>query len=166
MRFRKLRIAWTVVCGLAGAATIALWIHSYWARDFCYVTIGKRFVLLQSVGGEVGFSSAPWMVDPIAWSVRSDDAQPLLSLWESTWSGSNRPNGIDLGWKFRWRKTEAVAGTAYIATLPHWFPLLLLAALAVLPWTGLKWRFGLRAMLVAVTLVALGLGLVAYVISR
>ena len=30
MRFRKLRIAWSVVCGIACVLLIALWVRSYW----------------------------------------------------------------------------------------------------------------------------------------
>jgi hypothetical protein len=39
---------------------------------------------------------------------------------------------------------------------PHWFPIVLFLAFAVLPW--LRWRFGLRALLLATTLAAVGLG--------
>ena len=30
MRFRKLRIAWSVVCGLVAVLLIVLWVRSYW----------------------------------------------------------------------------------------------------------------------------------------
>ena len=30
MRFRKLRIAWSVVCGIACVLLIVLWVRSYW----------------------------------------------------------------------------------------------------------------------------------------
>ncbi len=33
MRFRKLRIAWSVVCGLACVLLIVLWVRSYWWID-------------------------------------------------------------------------------------------------------------------------------------
>ena len=33
MRFRKLRIAWSVVWGLACVLLIALWVRSYWYWD-------------------------------------------------------------------------------------------------------------------------------------
>ena len=33
MRFRKLRIAWSVVWGLAAVLLIVLWVRSYWWHD-------------------------------------------------------------------------------------------------------------------------------------
>ena len=33
MRFRKLRIAWSVVCAIACVLLIALWVRSYWWMD-------------------------------------------------------------------------------------------------------------------------------------
>jgi hypothetical protein len=33
MRFRKLRIAWSVACAIACVLLIALWVRSYWAVD-------------------------------------------------------------------------------------------------------------------------------------
>jgi hypothetical protein len=42
--------------------------------------------------------------------------------------------------------------------LPHWFPVLLTALLATVPW--LRWRFSLRTLLIAITLVAVGLGVI------
>jgi hypothetical protein len=44
-------------------------------------------------------------------------------------------------------------------SIPHWFPPVLVLALATAPW--LRWRFSLRTMLIATTLVAVVLGLVA-----
>jgi hypothetical protein len=47
--------------------------------------------------------------------------------------------------------------------VPHWFPVLISAALAAISW--LPWwsrRFSLRTLLIATTLVAVGLGVVVY----
>ena len=33
MRFRKLRIAWSVVWGIACVLLIVLWVRSYWSVD-------------------------------------------------------------------------------------------------------------------------------------
>ena len=40
--------------------------------------------------------------------------------------------------------------------LPHWFAALCPAALAAIPW--IRWRFSLRTLLIATTLVAAALG--------
>jgi hypothetical protein len=46
--------------------------------------------------------------------------------------------------------------------LPHWLPVLVATAFGALPW--LTWRFSLRTLLIATTLVAVALGLVAVAI--
>jgi hypothetical protein len=44
--------------------------------------------------------------------------------------------------------------------LPHWFPVLVAPTLAVVPW--LRWRYSLRTLLIATTVVAVVLGLAVY----
>src|SRR5438105_1666000 len=43
MRFRKLRIAWSVFWGLAAVLLIALWVRSYWILNSLDVSGGHRF---------------------------------------------------------------------------------------------------------------------------
>jgi hypothetical protein len=47
---------------------------------------------------------------------------------------------------------------------PFWFVALLAATSACTPW--LRWRFSLRTLLIAMTLVAMGLGLVVYALRN
>jgi hypothetical protein len=44
--------------------------------------------------------------------------------------------------------------------LPHWFLVVMSTALGVAPW--FRWRFGLRTLLIAMTLFAMGLGAIVY----
>ena len=37
MKYRKLRIAWSVVWGIAAVLLIVLWVRSYWLADSIYV---------------------------------------------------------------------------------------------------------------------------------
>ena len=55
MRFRKLRIAWSVACGLACVLLIVLWARSYWWCDNCY--IASR-INLSSCYGLIKFDAA------------------------------------------------------------------------------------------------------------
>jgi hypothetical protein len=41
---------------------------------------------------------------------------------------------------------------------PNWFPVLAAAAVSIVPW--IKWRFSLRTLLIAMALVAMGLGII------
>jgi hypothetical protein len=45
---------------------------------------------------------------------------------------------------------------------PHWFAILIACAASIAPW--LAWRFSLRTMLIAMTLVAVALGLVVWAV--
>jgi hypothetical protein len=45
---------------------------------------------------------------------------------------------------------------------PHWFPVLLSAAFAAAPWFRRTWKFSLRTLLIATTLVAVVLGLIVW----
>jgi hypothetical protein len=55
-------------------------------------------------------------------------------------------------------------GRYYILEFPHWFATVVVAGLGALPW--FRWRFSLRALLIAITLVAAGLGLFVYAASN
>jgi hypothetical protein len=57
-------------------------------------------------------------------------------------------------------KSYARAGVSISA--PLWFPLLVIAALAVAPWNPKLWKFSLRTLLIATTLIAVVLGLVVW----
>ena len=37
MKYRKLRIAWSAVCGIVCLLLIVLWVRSYWWRDYAYI---------------------------------------------------------------------------------------------------------------------------------
>jgi hypothetical protein len=51
-RFRNLRIAFSVTCGIACVLLIALWVRSYWYADDLVITLTKaRQLELQSVPG-------------------------------------------------------------------------------------------------------------------
>ena len=47
--------------------------------------------------------------------------------------------------------------------MPHWFPLLILIAFATMPWVRyVGWRFSLRTLLIATTIIAVVLGLIVW----
>src|SRR4029079_6900571 len=55
MRFRKLRIAWSVLCAIACVLLIALWVRSYWWWDWYNSgTVARANVTIGSTEGELG----------------------------------------------------------------------------------------------------------------
>jgi hypothetical protein len=142
MNYRKLRIAWSVACGILCLLLVVLWVRSYTCRDGC--TLASR-LYLDSYYGRIEYHLLlPPYSQEHDWFYFCDSPQldfaknPLLEF--RLQSGPNRSGRV-----------------------PHWFPLLLSAALAVAPWIRqLNLRFSLRTLLIAMTLVAIVLGLVIW----
>jgi hypothetical protein len=152
MKFRKLRIAWSVACAVACALLIVLWVRSFWWTDGIMHLNGMReAVALSSQGGDLVFekSSSPYLPDDKGWSVESMvvgsefSASPVSGF---VWDYDPDPDQLQL--------TVAV---------PDWFALLIIGTLVALPWIRyFKLRFSLRSLLFATTLVAVVLGLIVW----
>jgi hypothetical protein len=146
MRFRKLRIAWSVFWGLACVLLIMLWVRSYKRTE----TVSKTNKNLISTTFESGYG--------LAYFIRSDDSDvvfgnPFEVAEESGWKYSSvQGPPHKLGWK-----SDA---KLLIVPVPYWCPLLFATAFTTAPW--LLWRFSLRTLLIATTLVAMLLGLIVW----
>src|SRR6476659_989396 len=106
MRFRKLRIGWSVLCGIVCVLLIVLWVRSYSQPEWKFLRLTTKQGLLLKSNGGIG-------------EVASFD--------------------------------DAARGFIPLA-LPYWVWLLIAAIFAVAP--SLGWRFRLRTLLIATTLVA------------
>jgi hypothetical protein len=154
-RFRKLRITASSVCGIACVLLIVLWVRSYWWREFVKHDHPSRDVGVESYRGEICFSTKAQYAPPSWLSFWLRGSEPIT---ETTTPPQSTRGGkpIDTFLGFRWiRKQESLA-----IFLPHWFLVVTSAALATIP--GINWsrRFSLRTLLIALTLVALALGIV------
>jgi hypothetical protein len=133
MRFRKLRIAWSVGWGIGCLLLIVLWVRSYWCAD----TIAyKNFGIVSNramfyFGQDDGAATA----DPYMSSDPSD------------------PN--DIGW-------NSEPPGQFFVSAPHWLLALTCVALAAGP--SMRWRFSLRTLLIATTIVAVVLGAVIWAV--
>jgi hypothetical protein len=142
MRFRKLRIAWSVGCGIACVLLIVLWVRSYWRLDAVDVA---NWYEIESVYGEIvvlKYGSAIALVDP--WSYHSFVTTDEMGAghWVTTlgFNCSETPVGLRI-------------------VFPHWFPIFMSILSAAIPW--IRWRFSLRTLLIATTLVVV-LGLIVW----
>jgi hypothetical protein len=160
MKYRKLRIAWSVVCGILCLLLIVLWVRSYWWIDHLQ-RISSTFVSdICPYDGKLVFN---W----------SDDAENAKSAMERHGEG----------WHLWKRSVESWRGTSapplskrlfhpFSLTLspnqlviPFWAVAILSSILGALPWMHkMKWRFSLRTLLIATTLVAVLLGAVIYAV--
>ena len=150
MSYRKLRMVWSVGCGIACLLLIVLWVRSYWWYDISgyYSAVGS--LSLESQHGKVKVYSA------------IGRAPGGGFVGGSVYDKDNK-NGPRLErWGFRHSLLQPF--DIYIA-MPHWLPVLLLATSAIVPWIRwINWRFSLRTLLIATTLIAVVLGLAVYAV--
>jgi hypothetical protein len=128
MRFRKLRIAWSVVWGIAAVLLVVLWVRSYVVYD--------RVVVHYPGGLE-------WFI------AYSNKGVYIVSTY-----GLLAPHANVQWWSFernRW-------GTA--VCLPYSLTILVMCVVSIAPW--IHDRFSLRTLLIATTVIAVGLGAIVY----
>jgi hypothetical protein len=146
MRFRKLRIAWSVLWGVVALLLCVLWVRSYWRIDVLHSPSTRNAWEIWSFNGRL---IADWGFmgggnGKLQWTVETPVSAPV---------DSSRPM---LGFAFR---------SGYIShakSIPLWFVALLSGAIAGVPWLNWSTRFSLRTLLFATTLIAVALGFAVY----
>jgi hypothetical protein len=140
---RYLRIAFSAFCGLACVLLVVLWVRSYSVNDGLYR--GQSQVIgIVSYGGVVEFG-------------RFDNQVPKVKLSKGWNVFSDRVHPDDeLEMTYYIRRAEWPFGECLI--VPYWIPVLSAAMIAAAPW--FRWRFSLRTLLVAMTVVAVVIGVI------
>jgi hypothetical protein len=144
---RYLRIAFTVTCGIACVLLIVLWVRSLRAEDRLSgrITTSHGFRIYSSRGCVVCYApNLPFQPSNYPWGV---------ALGSQHWLQQSDPRIASVP-KLHYHREEMWA------TLPHWFLLGLCGTLATCPW--LPWRFSLRTLLIATTVVAGVLGVIVW----
>jgi hypothetical protein len=155
MRFRKLRIAFSSICAIACVPLCVLWVRSYWQVEMIGVPLTSKYYFgAASQPGCIGFT-----IHPLGQLSRSQikrfQSYPTES-WLETVRQERLPNISRVWGTFDFQRYSYIA--------PDWFVLIVIATFATLPW--LRWRFSLRTLLIAVTAIAVVLGLVVWSIRR
>jgi len=139
---RSLRITWTVICGIACALLIVLWVRSYWRNSSLSSNIntstGSPSCVLQSSRGQLS----------IVRLVKPGDLQTMFN-----WQAGTIPTVAGFGGR-RY-------GSSFFILFPYWFLTLASCAFGAVLWLPFK-RFSLRTLLIATTLVAVVLGLIVW----
>jgi len=144
MRFRKLRIAWSVFWGLIYVVLIILWVRSYWWSDVVWVITPSCDARADSANGGTTIS------------IFFDSERKVANEWNrNSYRHNTSMRPPDATWKFDIYMTRR----GLDASLPHWFYLLLTSLIAVAAWIR---RFSLRTLLIATTLIAMVLGRIVY----
>jgi hypothetical protein len=144
---RYLRIAVTALSLTACVPLIALWVRSYSRLDYIQGLRGN--VGEFHIGSERGRVGCIWPTSPLS----------ILNV-ERWQFGSESPDRTTFPGVLGFYYGDLVLGLSGII-LPYWFIVLMPAATAISPWLPWSRRFSLRTLLIATTLVAVALGIVA-----
>jgi hypothetical protein len=168
MKFRKLRIAWSVLCSIICVLLIGLWVRSYSIIDSAHVKLSDDYILCRtsSFRGCIYFcvdkARIPNDFPPrnLHQHVRSW-FWPRWGWWAPTiqeyFNGQPMPKA-----EFPWFSYIG-AKTFFSLKTPIWFWLIVCGAIAVASWIGqLSWHFRLRTLLIATTLFCLALGIIVW----
>jgi hypothetical protein len=144
MRYRKLRIAWSVVWGIACVLLIVLWVRNYEVSisKEILVTPDYRFYLV-SVQGTLAIER--WYREFVG-----SELTPIFLKADLTRLATN--GGIYV--------RRSSTGTIDSVSISFWLLFLGDTVIASVPW--IRWRFSLRTLLIATTLVAVVLGLIVW----
>jgi hypothetical protein len=142
MKHRKLRIAWSVAWGIAAVLLVVLWVRSYSGVDGFLVprtnSCGLRLASFHGrIGGEPDDTATEWR-----W------LSETVNLDGFDWVKWDRATP-------RW-----ILKNDGTISVPHWFPISIAGILSAAQW--LPRRFTVRTLLIATTLVAVGLGLIVW----
>jgi hypothetical protein len=161
MKYRYLRIAFSAVCGIVCLLLIVLWVRSYFRADYLVwypsstqargisTIVGSFMYLRHPDSNQYSYPETRLSVSPVDKNsrekIRKERADRNLFLGFGKWSPKPRVS---------------------VTIIPLWFPALLVAAIGIAtaaPWIRqCKWRFSLRTLLIAMTLVAVVLGMIIY----
>ena len=142
IRFRRLRIAWSVLAAGAGICVVAFWVRSFRIADSLIEVRNGCLYQYSSLRGELLLG-----VHPGAYS--SWDTRPRRYLQASLRDDWRIKEANILGFRFY--------GVPNVSMIPYWFILFLTAGIGIVPW--MHWSFSLRTILIAVTGIAVLLGL-------
>jgi hypothetical protein len=143
MRFRKLRIAWSVMCAIACVLLLVLWVRSYWCADL---------LIVSQTQGVVSTQGAVRVCD---FNLDSPAPQWMISFPETLEGATSADYSI-----FGFSNSQSPSSLLGRTRVPYWFFVFLSVVAATTPW--IRFRFTLRTLLIAITAVAVVLGLAVY----
>jgi hypothetical protein len=156
MRFCKLRIGWSVLCGLACILLIAVWVRSYWTTTYIATWYGQ--LSLQPGAAELAIMDTSEAGVPVGTVIHVSS-----EAWIEDFQEQVRTYGMTVRGD-HWSRVWGTFNFQRYCILPYWFLTVIFAVLSGAPW--LRRQFSVRTLLIATTLVALVLGLVVYTVRK
>jgi hypothetical protein len=154
MKYRKLRIAWSVAWGIIAVLLCVLWVWSY-SQAFRLET-GDM-----ALRADLDYSLARIFICP---PIEELDYEQYLTLevrppWYDDFEGYPFPKPSLLHFDFD------TTGGLYVRT-PIWLLAALAGSFALCPWVMHCHRFSLRTLLIVTTIVAILMGVIAWSIAQ
>lgn len=166
IKWLKSRIALTAVCLISCALVIGLWVRSYWWRNYIY------FHVPGNAQQSTYYDASSFLGQVTILAKDYNQASERVSGFGSVAATQYTKDGWPDQSTYAKAKFSAFGFMALngellrYVTIPHWFLVLLFTTTASIPWIPwlpwLRWRFSLRTLLIAITVVAMILGLIAY----
>jgi hypothetical protein len=149
---RYLRIGFCATCGIACVLLIVLWVRSYYVSDAAFMRISQS----------TGYNSSSMQGQLTLRRETIDGSGFYGNMGILDWVWTAHPPGAFLRYptKFGFDLRQV----PYFIVFPYWalvFVSVVLAAMPVLNWRRLT-RFSLRTLLIGTMLVAVGLGMLAW----
>jgi hypothetical protein len=147
MKHRNFRIAWSAAWGAMAVLLLIFWVRSYWQCEQLLIQIKTTTCLdVGDIPGQLHIRySDCTLVPTCCWRYNATETD---AFWK--YIGQAPP----------WNEFRVIEDGFYV---PFWFPLGSSVLFAMLP--SLRWRYSLRTLLIATTLVAVGLGLIVWLAS-
>jgi hypothetical protein len=138
MRFRKLRIAFSATCLIACVLLLVFWMRSFRVTDLVARIDDQR--IATTIGSQYGAIYLAHFNAEIGYRGTTNSSAPHTWVYKAL-TGYTSNHGL-----FVWNRSQH----SLYAELPHW----LFAVVATMIGAGvwLPWRFSLRTMLIATTL--------------
>lgn len=148
---RFVRISFSAACVIVCVLLAALWVRSYAVNEVLGTYSGGMYYSLQCLCGRISVSRSTPNAGQTVTSWRQPVTEGIRKL------AHNRESWMGFQYYYRPRPERLRV------KVPIWFLFMLVASSGALPW--LRWRFSLRTLLIATTLVAVVLGLVVYAVG-
>jgi hypothetical protein len=152
---RYLRIAFSVTFGIACVLLVVLWMRSHSGLEAHVFRLSQsRRVAVVSEFGEFGIASKIGDANSLILPTEFENLLPTEFENRSAYSLAMPPEYRQPLYRRLFSRNRELY--SWKVGVPYWLPITICATLAVTPW--LTWRFSLRTLLVAVTLIGLILG--------
>jgi hypothetical protein len=148
MKYRKLRIAWSVGCGTLCLLLIVLWVRSYSFRDSVWLPGSNYGLQINSLTGHFAVFIVTRATPTSQFTPAQRGHDRIAGKWRDLFD--KNVLGFYLGRQGRELRID----------VPLWFCVLAITIIGAAPWRFEAWRFSLRALLIGMTVVAVGLGLI------